>query len=229
MVTTTRTVIFLYLATLAFALASCNDGEGPEEPNSYQEQGTCTPSCSAKECGDNGCGGSCGTCTEKGEYCAGGQCVRGEGAECHDGQDCQAGMVCNMYYDECHPPAENGENCWQIEDCKTGLYCADWPMNDSEGFYPGAAEVVNRCFSGENGAPCDKSNLWGAEPYVCAAGLGCVSNQHMHCTSADNAIPTCQQRRGVGGDCCQTEDCAEGLKCNTDGITNLDSPPGFCE
>ena len=35
---------------------------------------TCTPSCSGKSCGDNGCGGSCGTCSS-GLTCNAGQCI----------------------------------------------------------------------------------------------------------------------------------------------------------
>jgi hypothetical protein len=35
---------------------------------------SCTPSCSGKVCGDNGCGGSCGSCTT-GQYCSNNQCI----------------------------------------------------------------------------------------------------------------------------------------------------------
>src|SRR5207237_587849 len=34
----------------------------------------CTPSCSGKTCGDDGCGGSCGTCKSS-ETCSAGACV----------------------------------------------------------------------------------------------------------------------------------------------------------
>jgi hypothetical protein len=38
----------------------------------------CTPSCSGKQCGDDGCGGSCGECDE-GEYCNENyQCIKGD-------------------------------------------------------------------------------------------------------------------------------------------------------
>jgi formylglycine-generating enzyme required for sulfatase activity len=36
----------------------------------------CKPNCTNKECGDNGCGGSCGTCTG-GKTCQSGKCVTG--------------------------------------------------------------------------------------------------------------------------------------------------------
>jgi hypothetical protein len=35
---------------------------------------TCTPNCAGKQCGDDGCGGSCGTCAS-GQSCASNQCV----------------------------------------------------------------------------------------------------------------------------------------------------------
>ena len=46
------------------------------------EDSSCTPSCAGKQCGDDGCGGSCGTCAG-GETCdAAGQCTGGGGGNC---------------------------------------------------------------------------------------------------------------------------------------------------
>lgn len=39
----------------------------------------CKPSCAGKQCGSDGCGGSCGSCTVIGEDCYGGQCCTAEG------------------------------------------------------------------------------------------------------------------------------------------------------
>jgi hypothetical protein len=47
----------------------------------------CTPSCGARVCGANNCGGSCGTC-KTGTSCVQGSCV----ASCQSG--CQVGSVC---------------------------------------------------------------------------------------------------------------------------------------
>ncbi|MDD5043110.1 MAG: leucine-rich repeat domain-containing protein [Patescibacteria group bacterium] len=49
------------------------------------------PDCSGKECGDDGCGGSCGTCVGGDAYCIGNICV-----ECTDDADCPAGEFCNI-------------------------------------------------------------------------------------------------------------------------------------
>jgi hypothetical protein len=57
-----------------------------------RNNGTCTPICAGKICGDDGCGGSCGDCAG-GQSCEGGTCVcppaRACGAVC-----CPAGEVC---------------------------------------------------------------------------------------------------------------------------------------
>jgi hypothetical protein len=49
---------------------TCADKDGAEE--------TCTPDCVAKACGDNGCGGSCGTCNP-GLMCEDNHCVPASG------------------------------------------------------------------------------------------------------------------------------------------------------
>lgn len=65
------------LATCA-TLSACGDGGTSTQ--------TCAPSCVALQCGDDGCGGSCGACAG-GALCRGGACV----AVC--APDC-AGRVC---------------------------------------------------------------------------------------------------------------------------------------
>ncbi len=56
----------------------------------YVEQcksGSCTPACTGKLCGDDGCGGSCGTCKE-GEACNAGQCQEAQCQPDCDNQEC---------------------------------------------------------------------------------------------------------------------------------------------
>lgn len=63
----------------------CSYGTYPNCPSGYYttksecESHLCVPSCTGKVCGDNGCGGSCGTC-QSGYTCSNGQCV--SGADC---------------------------------------------------------------------------------------------------------------------------------------------------
>lgn len=63
--------------------SDCGTRETPPPSN------MCTPSCSGKECGSDGCGGSCGTCSE-GSCNADGQCDSGSVGEC----DPSAGAFC---------------------------------------------------------------------------------------------------------------------------------------
>ena len=61
----------------AVVSANCGSGEKCENGQlscTVSSQCSCQPSCSGKQCGDNGCGGSCGSCPA-GKSCSGGSCV----------------------------------------------------------------------------------------------------------------------------------------------------------
>ena len=89
----------------------------------------CEPECGAKQCGPDGCGGVCGTCTD-GFVCDWGQCVEvepcGNGicdpAEDHDScpDDCACVPVCS--YHECGADGCGGVcgMCRNNESCKNG-------------------------------------------------------------------------------------------------------------
>ena len=79
--------------------------------------GNCVPDCAGCECGDDGCGGSCGTCSN-GEICNYNQiCV-----ECTSDANCPSGTpLCNPT-GEC---VECTSNAW----CATG-YCVDYECVD---------------------------------------------------------------------------------------------------
>jgi flagellin-like protein len=53
--------------------------------------GGCTPSCSGKECGDDGCGGSCGVCGDGSHVtCPSGTCIcDSEYSDCDNDNDCE--------------------------------------------------------------------------------------------------------------------------------------------
>ncbi|HOX46469.1 MAG TPA: lamin tail domain-containing protein [Myxococcota bacterium] len=79
----------------------------------------CTPDCTGRECGDDGCGGSCGSCVAP-EVCdASGQCVPGgaglPGDLCTDDTQC-AGGLCLMV------TATDGY-CGSTCDCNQGTGC----------------------------------------------------------------------------------------------------------
>ncbi len=93
-----RTGLIMTLAALvaALAIAACDSGDGGEKKNEQdvtQNDGKCVPDCGGLECGDDGCGGSCGSCfTLEGalnnDLCVKGQCVdclpSCDGKECGD-------------------------------------------------------------------------------------------------------------------------------------------------
>ncbi len=98
---------------------SCGSCTAPE---SCQPDLTCAclPDCTGRECGDDGCGGSCGTCTGAGEVCeeASGQCQvcvpNCAGREC--GPDPTCGSSCGT----CAIP---GESCDASGQCVAGDPC----------------------------------------------------------------------------------------------------------
>lgn len=51
-------------------------GTGADASNDLSSDQSCSPDCTDKVCGDDGCGGSCGSCPS-GKYCESGQCFSG--------------------------------------------------------------------------------------------------------------------------------------------------------
>jgi hypothetical protein len=52
----------------------------------------CVPNCAGQNCGEDGCGGSCGTCTQGQQCNASGQCA---GASCKpDAEGCSSSSEC---------------------------------------------------------------------------------------------------------------------------------------
>ena len=75
----------------------------------------CTPSCGDAVCGDDGCGGSCGTC-DGSETCESGEC------RC-DGVACVQGATCCT--DTCKDLTSDGDNCGACGTaCTDGQRCA---------------------------------------------------------------------------------------------------------
>ena len=102
----------------------------------------CTPACDGKECGNDGCGGSCGTC-DPGFYCDQGSCQEGECVpDCEDKEcgsdgcegacgDCLDGYYCDQgtcVEGECVPLCD-GKDCGpngcggSCGDCGCGEAC----------------------------------------------------------------------------------------------------------
>ncbi len=148
--------------------------------------GSCTPSCTGRECGSNGCGGLCGTCGA-GTFCnAQFQCEAGSctpsctGRECGDNGcgglcgTCGAGTFCNAQF-QCEAgsctPSCTGRECGangcggQCGACEAGETCNAAGLCEPGGCVPDC--TGRQC--GANGC----GGLCGS----CAAGQTCSAGQ----------------------------------------------------
>ena len=73
--------------------------------NIHDKTTVCTPDCTQKSCGDNGCGGTCGFCAPDETCSANGECTISTfppvTTGCSAKSDCDAGTVCNTATGEC--------------------------------------------------------------------------------------------------------------------------------
>ena len=86
------------------------------------EEMGCVPSCAGKECGDDGCGGSCGECPAPSSTCnPAGLCAP---VECESSKDCPGDLICYKeagFCVECAVSADCGEN----QKCTSNYLCVD--------------------------------------------------------------------------------------------------------
>ena len=77
----------------------------------------CTPDCDGKECGDDGCGGDCGTCND-GNVCTDDQC----------------GELGNCLYPNNTASCDDGNPCTENDTCGEGNCAGQWfPLDDLAG------------------------------------------------------------------------------------------------
>jgi GH25 family lysozyme M1 (1,4-beta-N-acetylmuramidase) len=126
----------------------------------------CQPACDGKQCGDDGCGGSCGSCTGP-SACTDGKCLCApscHGKQCGDDgcggscgacpqqAYCQAGIC---YEGQCVPQCA-GRECG---DDGCGGSCGS--CGDGEQCLLDPAKATAWCASCPDGLPCADSDLWG--------------------------------------------------------------------
>ncbi|MGM0576021.1 MAG: hypothetical protein ACQEXJ_09855 [Myxococcota bacterium] len=193
--------------------ATLHDGSRRNDDAVPDTGPTCTPQCDGLECGDDGCGGSCGTCPEVAPYCIEGLCAiectlgcsgavcgddgcGGSCGTCPDGTTCAAGdCICEPHCDSAECGTDGcGGSCGS---CPTSTpYCVEGTC---------AAACSPDCDSKECGADgCGGScgTCPQAAPY-------CVAD---HCTV--ECVPSCEGATcgpdGCGGTC---GSCDEGSAC----------------
>ncbi|GMV42146.1 MAG: hypothetical protein AMXMBFR64_38620 [Myxococcales bacterium] len=165
-------------------------------------QGGCVPSCAGKQCGSNGCGGSCGTCPD-GLTCSAGQCTQISTGTCSDIVTCGAG--CGL----------NDKACVQK--------CVSLGGQEAQGLYSKLLECVGSvCGQGtpiHPQAPCSLTAMQGPcadIAKVCQTQQGCVpqcGNKVCGGDGCGGSCGTCQPGTACsGGQCIATPNCVEGAQ-----------------
>lgn len=206
------------------AVATC------EAPATCYQGGCCTPYCDDLECGDDQCGGLCGSCSSS-RHCEDGLCQDGtcepscEGRECGpDGceglcGECGVGDLCIGFL--CMPPdscvgACDSLECGMISECNCGS-CAEGKLCVAhlckDAAEPCAAECADRecgqvaecdCGGCGIGLTCDAGECVPAQDPCTAACAGLVCGQVGECLCG-----TCEDGQVCVENQCQADPCVE--------------------
>lgn len=213
----------------------CGPGTVPEQGRCVSPEYACTPSCVAAQCGDDGCGGSCGDCDTSAPFCKDGTCVaectpQCEGRSCGpDGCGGQCGACapdtqCAIARGSCVPEA------WTCDpdsfdsqgacDCGCGL--PDPDCEDDSAQVRGCDLILATCSSqGTCVGGFDPAN-WTCAPMAlndasacdCACGI-----PDPDCLDASLPINGCAQGQtcDANGACKACSPQCEGRSCGSDG------------
>jgi hypothetical protein len=133
----------------------------------------CIPNCAGANCGDDGCGGSCGTCDD-GNVCNGVEtcdvntCVAGTPLACNDGNACNGVETCNAS-SGCVPgtplACDDGQFCNGAESCNASTGCvAGTAPNCDDGqdcSVDSCNEETDACESDDSGCSIPTVSEWG--------------------------------------------------------------------
>ncbi len=162
-----------------------NCGFGGEDPSGVNPLLCCTPQCDGKACGDDGCGGSCGSCAASQEckpdgacgevcvadWCADKQCgddtCGGSCGSCQPGWECKPDQRC-LPTAACVPQCD-GKTCGDDGCGAVCGWCGDGAQCDSSGNC-----VAWECAPDCGGATCGSDGCWG-HCGVCDEGHLCIS------------------------------------------------------
>jgi hypothetical protein len=166
------------------------------------EVDACQPVCDATECGDDGCGGSCGECGAD-EICFFGACAgEGEpGAACVDPEDCDLG-ICVEFEGTgvCSLDCKTDSDCWET------WLCVEIGSDDLEGCVPPCEPTTCEALGATCGTPSD--GCWGTlDCGVCGPNATCTPGYVCACdfvACADGCCPA--EQVCVDGGCCGTTD-----------------------
>jgi len=172
----------------------CDDG-GPDSLYSVCAFGTdcsdcgprnpadCVPRCEERNCGDNGCGGTCGECAEP-ETCMGGTCSVCT-PDCSDATCGDDG--CGGSCGECTGSAVCSRGTCRTPDC-AGRECGSDGAGGTCGSMDGRCAEGSGCRDGRC-VPCDCAGR------TCGAALGCESCGE--CPSPPMGMALCDRLTGM--------------------------------
>lgn len=194
----------------------CGDGDcdATETPSNCPSDCDCVPACSGKQCGDNGCGGSCGTCGT-GKTCQGSQCVDIPSTNCpQDGTPISSSCNC-------------GGNAYTKGFCFGNIYYeCKYEVNTTHRSFlqlnkkvcNAAGTTIGMCRS-DSTSPYFDQTLYG-----CATNSGCIplkvfSADDILCTTSNTTCPHGQTANGyckklLGEICEQDIQCPTGAYCD---------------
>jgi len=165
-----------------------------------QDTAICTPKCGGKNCGSNGCGGTCGTC-QNDETCNGvSLCTPKSAAHiCPTGSSCDNG-------ERCWCDAAGSFTCYAL----TGMCVMDGGGKEA---CESTSSYTSTCGTGHGCVGADMS------PKAAMCGVTCTGGQMYN-------VATGKCESGSTGNC-KTAGCPSGLFCDwTNGLCVDDSSPG---
>ena len=182
-----------------------------------EEVDVCQPMCDATECGDDGCGGSCGECGAD-EICFFGSCAgEGEpGAPCDDTTDCESGICVEFEGAEIC-----SQDCIADADCWEGWVCVELGDDDLVGCVPACEPTTCEALAATCGTPVDDCGGI-LDCGVCGIGATCTSEYVCVCDFTACGAGCCPEGMAcVEGVCCGTSDATcDGVDDDCDGQTD---------
>ena|GEM_PF-1699078 len=214
---------------------------------------SCAPDCDERECGGDGCGGSCGGCDQEGAVCVGGQCTctPAVGSACCGDAVCpvdscgvKGAAVESCAYGcgngTCLPcvPACDGRDCG-ADGC--GGVCGDAPCDGGEQCVEGVCSCVEEgevvCCGAGGGSRCEIDSCGAEVEDLGVCEWGCEDGGCLPCpTDCDGRECGDDGCGGSCGPCGEDEQCVEGaclcvsgwtVSCCDDARCSYDSCGGY--
>ncbi|MBR57575.1 MAG: hypothetical protein CMH54_05895 [Myxococcales bacterium] len=197
-----------------FSVCDCQDPDACEN-NPANCGSTCEPDCTGLQCGDDGCGGSCGTC-DAGQSCDSGVCV--SGGTCGGNEIWIGDGYCDNGNNNLECSWDGGDCCPSTnESCATAFAfpcicldpdaCENNPANCTSGCVPNCA-----------GKECGEDGC-GGSCGSCVFGETCSATGQ--CEAGSGCTPDCQGKNcgadGCGGSC---GSCGAGEQCQNGVCSN---------